>query len=82
MFTALKEYAKESGHELNRLFMIVDGSATITATYRTAFLGCSRGMCWAHIVKNVDKKLLEVRNECRGCGPKHPDVLAPLAVVV
>ena len=45
--------------------MIVGGCATIIATVRTTFLGCPRGMCWVHVVRNVDKKLLGVRNEER-----------------
>ena len=43
--------------------MIADGSTAIAMAVRTAFRGFPRGMCWAHIVKNVDKMLLEVRNE-------------------
>ena len=66
LFTALKDaYAQESGWDLDPLFLIVDGSAAITATMTIAFPGCPRGMCWAHVVRNVDKKLLGVRNEQR-----------------
>ena len=66
LFTALKEaHADESGHELEPLFVIADGSAAITAAVKTAFPRCPRGMCWAHVVRNVDKKLLGVRNEER-----------------
>ena len=62
--TVLKEtYVGESGHELDPLFVIADGSIAIIAAIRTAFPGCPRGKCWAHVVKNVDKKLLGVRNE-------------------
>ena len=62
----LKEaYGKESGCELDPLFMIDDGSTKITATMRTAFPGCPRGMLWVHVVRNVDKKLLGMRNEDR-----------------
>ena len=66
LFTALKDaYAQESGQDLDPLFVIADGSAAITAAVTTAFPGCPRGMCWAHVVRNVDKKLLGVRNEER-----------------
>ena len=66
LFTALKEaHADESGRELEPLFVIADGSAAITATVKTVFPRCPRGMCWAHVVRNVDKKLLGVRNEER-----------------
>ena len=47
------------------MFVIADGSAAITAAVKTAFPRCPRGMCWAHVVRNVDKKLLGVRNEER-----------------
>ena len=66
LFTALHDtYAQESGRDLDPLFVIADGSAAIIATMTTAFPGCPRGMCWAHVVRNVDKKLLGVRNEER-----------------
>ena len=66
LFAMLKRaYEEESNCELNPLFMIADGFIAIIATMRTTFLGCPRGMCWAHIVKNVDKKLWGVRNEER-----------------
>ena len=56
-------YTEESDHELDPLFVIADEFVAIIATIRTAFLGCPRGMCWVHIARNVDKKLLGVRNE-------------------
>ena len=66
LFTALKDaYAQETGRDLDPLFVIADGSAAITAAVTTAFPGCPRGMCWAHVVRNVDKNLLGVRNEER-----------------
>ena len=54
---------RKAASELDPLFVIADGSAVITVAVRTAFPGCPRGMCWAHVVRNVDKKLLGVRNE-------------------
>ena len=66
LFTVLKDtYAEETVRELDPLFMIADGFVAIIAAMRIAFLGCSRGMCWAHVVNNMDKKLLGVRNEER-----------------
>ena len=79
---ALKDvYTQESGWDLDPLFVIVDGSGAITLTVMTAFLGCPRGMCWVHVVRNVDKKLLGVRmrngGRCLGgtsisCSLQHP----------
>ena len=54
---------EESGCELDPLFLIADRFVAITAAMRTAFLGCPRGMCWAHVVRNVEKMLLGMRNE-------------------
>ena len=66
LFIALKEACvEESGCELDTLFVIADGSAAITVAVRTTFPGYLRGMCWAYIVRNADKKLLRVRNEGR-----------------
>ena len=66
LFTALKDaYVQESGRDLDPLFVIADGFVAMIATMTTTFLGCLRGMCWAHVVRNVDKKLLGVRNEER-----------------
>ena len=64
LLTALKDaYTQESGRDLDPLSVIADGSVAITAAVTTALPGCPREMCWAHVVKNVDKKLLGVRND-------------------
>ena len=66
LLMALQEaYVEENGHELDPLFVIADGSTVITAVVRTAFPGCPKGVCWAHAFRNVDKKLLGLRNEER-----------------
>ena len=44
------------------LFMIANGSIAVTVASRMAFPECPRAMCWAHMVKNMDKKLLGVSN--------------------
>lgn len=46
-------------------FLIADGSTRITVTMRATFPECSRGVCWAHVPRNMDKKLLGVSNEER-----------------
>ena len=63
VFTAQKEALWEESHrQLAPLFVIADGSPAITAASRMAFPECPRAMCWAHVVRNVDKKLLGVSN--------------------
>ena len=63
VFTAQKEALWEESHrQLAPLFVIADGSPAITAASRIAFPECPRAMCWAHVVRNVDKKLLGVSN--------------------
>ena len=42
--------------------MITDGSAAITAVNRMAFPERPRAMCWVHVVRDLDKKLLVVAN--------------------
>ena len=54
---------------MDSLFLIANGFAKIIATIRTVFWGCPREMYWAHVVRNVDKKLLWVRNEEIKLGP-------------
>ena len=44
------------------LFCDRHGSAMIIAASRIAFPECPRAMCWAHVVRNLDKKLLGVTN--------------------
>ena len=61
LFMALKDaYAQESGWDLDPLSVIADGSTAIIAAMTTVFPGCPRGMCWVHVVRNVDKKPLGV----------------------
>ena len=63
---ALKHvYAEESGHEWDPLFIIFDGSIAIATFVKMAFPGCPMKVCWEHITRNVDKKLLGVRSEER-----------------
>ena len=57
VFTAQKEALWEESHrQLAPLFVIADGSPAITAASRMAFPEWPRAMCWAHVVRNVDKK--------------------------
>ena len=66
LFKMLKQaYLEESSHKLDTLFVVAHGSVAIIVAIRIAFLGCPRRICWAHVVRNINKKLSRVRNEER-----------------
>ena len=63
VFTVQKEALWEEIHvQLAIFFMIANGSIAIIAANKMALPKCPRAMRWAHMVRNVDKKLLGVSN--------------------
>ena len=66
----MEAHEKESSSKLDPSFVIVDGYIVIYSYYEDSVSKVSIGMCWAHIVRNVDKKLLgsRMRRGGRGLG--------------
>ena len=61
VFTTQKEALWEGSYrQLAPLLVIADGFAAIIEASRMAFCKCPKAMCWAHVVRNLDNKLLGV----------------------
>ena len=62
LFSTLQtETEKEGGQRFQPSLAVADGAAAITAALRDVFgPGCRRAMCWAHVIRQVDKKILSI----------------------
>ena len=59
-------YHEHTNCQLAPRFVLADASPAITSAIRDVFQGCQRAMCWAHVIRNIDKKLKSVPQQQRG----------------
>ena len=59
-------YHEHTNCQLAPRFVLADASPAIISAIRDIFQGCQRAMCWAHVIRNIDKKLKLVLQQQKG----------------